>query len=162
MYLQQSDLLWGMDKEFVQKFIGSGMKETHPKGFKLFQEGEPAEFFFIMVKGSIRISLGEHGRTTYLVNHAGEAFGWSSLVGMKSYTASAQCLKETTFIRFTKEFVDEIVEEDPVNGMKFYKRLAGMLGNRLIHSYHLEPADLSDGLEYSFGSGKDIESYTTG
>jgi CRP-like cAMP-binding protein len=161
MYIKQSDLLLGLDKHFIQKFVETGIKETHPKGFKLFLEGDPAEYFFIMVKGGIRLSLGNQNRTTYLVNHAGEAFGWSSLVGMDKYTASAECVKETMVIRFTREFFTDIVEADPVNGMHFFKHLARMLGNRLIHSYHLESETVSDGLEYSFGSGQSIGSYTT-
>jgi hypothetical protein len=36
-----------------------------------------------------------------------------------------------------------------------------MLGNRLIHSYGLETDTGSDELKYSFGTGQDIESYTT-
>lgn len=161
MYFKQSDLLWGLDKHFVQKFIETSMKETHPKGFVLFKEGDPADFFFIMVKGSIRLNLGGQHRTAYLVNHAGEAFGWSSLVGMERYTASAECLKETMFIRFAKEFIEGVTEADPVNGMKFYRRLARMIGQRLLHSYHLEREASSEELNYSFGTGQNIEPFTT-
>jgi CRP-like cAMP-binding protein len=161
MYIKQSDLLWGLDKHFIQEFIETGMKTTHPKGFKLFNVGDTADLFFILVKGSITLNLGEQNRTTYLINHAGEAFGWSSLVGLEKYTASAECIEESMVIRFAKEFIDDVTEADPVNGMKFYRRLARMLGNRLIHSYRLETDTGSDELKYSFGSGQDIESYTT-
>jgi CRP/FNR family cyclic AMP-dependent transcriptional regulator len=161
MYIKQSDLLWGLDKHFILEFTKLGMKETRPKEFMLFKEGDPADFFFILVKGGIRLSLGEESRTTYLVNHAGEAFGWSSLVGLQKYTASAVCLKETMVMRFAKESIEVVTEADPLNGMQFYRRLAQMLGNRLIHSYHLETENVSDGLEYSFGTGQNIKSYTT-
>jgi CRP/FNR family cyclic AMP-dependent transcriptional regulator len=161
MYFKQSDLLWGLDKHFIQEFIETSMKETHPKGFMLFEEGDPADFFFILVKGSIRLKLGKPGRTTYLINHAGEAFGWSGLVGLQKYSTSAEFLKESMVMRFAKEFVQEITEDNPLNGMKFYRRLARMLGDRLIHSYHHETYTIPDGLNYSFGTGQDIESYTT-
>lgn len=161
MYFKQSDLLWGLDKHFIQKFIDTSMKETHPKGFKLFKEGELADFFFILVKGSISLSLGDQGKTVYLVNHAGEAFGWSGLVGLSNYSASAEFLEESTVLRFEKDFVKEVTEDDPVNGMEFYKRLARILGNRLIHSYHYEADTVPEGLEKSFGTGQDISSYTT-
>ncbi len=72
----------------------------------------------------------------------------------------AECLKDTTVIRFAKEFVADVTEADPLNGMEFYRRLARVLGNRLIHSYRSETDTVSDGLEYSFGTGQDIESYT--
>lgn len=161
MYFKQSDLLWGLDKQFIQKLINTSMKETHPKGFMLFQEGDPADFFFIMVKGSIRLKLGNSDRTTYLINHAGEAFGWSSLVGLEKYSSSAEFLQETMVMRFAKEFVHEVTEDDPVNGMEFYKRLARMLGNRLISSYHHENENVVDQLEQSFGTDQNISSSTT-
>jgi len=161
MYIKQSDLLWGLDKSFIQEFIETGMKTTHPKGFLLFNVGDPADLFFILVKGSIRLNLGEQTKTTYLVEHAGEAFGWSSLVGLEKYTASAECLEETMVIRFAKEFIDDVTEADPVNGMKFYRRLARMLGNRLIHSYGFNADIDSAGLNYSLGTGQDTESYST-
>lgn len=160
MYVKQSDLLWGLDKSFIQKFIDTAMKETHPQGFTLFKEGESADFFFILVKGGIELSLGNEGRTTYLVNHAGEAFGWSSLVGMEKYSASAVFMKESTVLRFEKGFVHEVTEDDPVNGMEFYKRLARTLGNRLIIGYHHEADTVPRGLESSFGSGQEVASYT--
>lgn len=161
MYIKQSDLLWGLDKHFIQEFIETGMKTTHPKGFMLFDVGDPADLFFILVKGSITLNLGEQTKTTYLVNHAGEAFGWSSLVGLEKYTASAECLEESMVIRFAKEFIDDVTEADPVNGMKFYRRLARMLGNRLIHSYHFNAVTDSAELDYSLGTGQDNASYTT-
>ena len=70
MYIKQSDLLWGLDKAFIQAFIETSMKETHPEGYVLFNEGDPADFFFILVKGSISINLGGEEKSTYLVNHA--------------------------------------------------------------------------------------------
>lgn len=159
MYFKQSDLLWGLDKQFIQKFIETAIKETHPTGYRLFEEGDPADYFFILIKGGVRLSLGKQDRTTYLITHAGEAFGWSGLVGMEKYSASAQFSEKSTIMRFAKEFIAEVAEDDPVNGMEFYRRLARMLGNRLIHSYHHEP-DIPEELKYSFGTGQTIESYT--
>jgi|GEM_PF-5735048 len=46
MYFKRSDLLWGPDKQFAQKFIETSRKETHPKGFLLFRAGNPADSFF--------------------------------------------------------------------------------------------------------------------
>lgn len=137
MYIKQSDLLWGLDNQFIKKFIESAMKKTHPKGYKLFNAGDPADFFFILVKGKIRLSVGEQNKTNYMVEHAGEAFGWSGLVGMPLYSASAECLEDSMVMIFAKEFVTEITDSDPANGMRFYRRLARMLGNRLIFSYQM-------------------------
>ncbi len=141
MFVKQSDLLWGLDNEFIKNFINSAMKKTHPKGYKLFSAGDAADFFYILMKGSIRLSVGIPDKTTYLVEHAGEAFGWSGLVGMESYSASAECLEDTMVMVFAKEFVAEVAENNPENGMRFYRRLARMVGKRLIHSYSLDDVD---------------------
>jgi len=158
MYIKQSDLLWGLDNQFIKEFIDSAMKKTHPAGYKLFDAGDAADFFFIMMKGSIKLSVGEQSKTTYRVEHAGEAFGWSGLVGMPKYSASAECVEESMVMIFAKEFVQDITDADPVNGMRFFRRLARMLGNRLIHSYNLEDDSMADGLQYTFETSQDIES----
>lgn len=158
MYIKQSDLLWGLDNHFIKEFIDSSMKKTYPEGYKLFQAGDSADFFFIMLKGSIRLSVGDKNKTTYLVERAGEAFGWSGLVGMPSYSATAECAEESMVMVFAKEFVQEVTDTDPVNGMRFYRRLARMLGNRLIHSYKLATDGESDGLRYDFDVRERAES----
>ncbi len=157
MYIKQSDLLWGLDKHFIKEFIESAMKKTHPEGYKLFNAGDPADFFYILMKGCIRLSVGEQNKTTYLVEHGGEAFGWSGLVGMPRYSASAECVKESMMMIFAKEFVQNVTDADPVNGMRFYRRLARMLGNRLIHSYHLDIEGVTDDVSYTFETEETIE-----
>ena len=141
MIIKQSDLLWGLDNVFIKSFIESGMKKKHPKGFKLFSAGDSADFFYILVKGKIRLSVGKQDKTTYHVEHGGEAFGWSGLVGMDIYSASAECIEDSTVLIFAKEFIKEVTSDNPINGMRFYRRLARMLGNRLIHSYSLDDED---------------------
>lgn len=157
MYIKQSDLLWGLDNRFIKEFIESSMKKTHPEGYKLFSAGDPADFFYILMKGCIRLSVGEENRTTYLVEHAGEAFGWSGLVGMPKYSASAECAKESMVMIFAKEFVQTVTDADPVNGMRFYRRLARMLGKRLIHSYHLEIEGVTDDVQYTLETEEHLE-----
>ena len=139
MYIKQSDLLWGLDNQFIKEFIESAMKKTHPEGFKLFNAGDPADFFYIMMKGSIRLSVGKQNQTTYLVEHA------------------AECLKESMVMIFAKEFVQGVTDADPVNGMRFYRRLARMLGNRLIHSYQLIADGVTEGIAYPFAVPENSE-----
>lgn len=158
MFVKQADLLWGLDNSFIKEFIASAMKKTHPKGYKLFNVGDAADFFYILVRGEIRLSVGEQNKTTYLVEHAGEAFGWSGLVGMPKYSASAECVEESIVMVFAKEFVQEVTDADPVNGMRFFRRLARMLGNRLIHNYQREADGVVDELPLHLKASNNAES----
>jgi len=135
MFFKQADIFWGLDNDFVKKIMDTGQKMDYDKGHVLFQENHPADFFYVMVKGRVKLYLGETGQVVHLVTHGGEAFGWSSLIGRDVYSASAECMEPTRLIFFNRDSVREILESDPSNGMIFYQRLAGTLGNRLIQSY---------------------------
>ena len=141
MFVKQADLLLELDDQFKKDFTDSALKKTHPEGDKLFNTGDAADFFYILIKGRIRISVGEEDKTTYIIEHAGEGFGWSGLVGFEKYTGAAECIVESTVMAFDIKIVKDLAESDPVNGLRFYRRLARMLGDRLIHSYYHDDID---------------------
>lgn len=136
MIIQQSDLFQGMNREFVKDFMDTATKESMEEGYLLFREGDKASHFFILLKGRVRLIIGEAGEMVYHVDRPGEAFGWSSLVEREAYSASAQCIVQTKLLRISREEFRKIVEKDPSRGMIFYRRLAETLGNRLINSYN--------------------------
>jgi CRP-like cAMP-binding protein len=128
--------------------------EFYEQGDLLFQQGDLANQFYILLKGRKKLILGETGRSVYIVSHAGEAFGWSSLIDRETYTASAECMTPVRLLRFDREKVLKILEEDPANGLVFFKRLAGILGNRLLHSYKVIFTALQTEVSPSFGTGQ--------
>jgi CRP-like cAMP-binding protein len=80
MYIQQSDLFWGMNRDFVKEVMNIAVKESYQKGDFLFREGDPAVNFYILIKGRVKLTIGETGQMVYTVDRSGEAFGWSSLL----------------------------------------------------------------------------------
>ena len=64
------------------------------------------------------------------------------------------------FMRFTREFVQEVTEADSKNGVAFYRRLARMHGNRVILSYHPDTEIVPGELNFTFDTGQNIESHT--
>lgn len=137
MYIQQSDLFWGMNRDFVKEVMDIAEKESYQNGEILFREGDPAANFYILIKGRVRLTIGETGQMVYTVDNAGEAFGWSSLIERDVYSASGECKQETILQKFDSRALLNLLEEDPVNGLIFIKRLAGLIGNRLIWSYKM-------------------------
>ena len=154
MYLKQKDIFSAMNKNFVKKIMDVSTTETYDQGNFLFKQGDPASQFFILLKGRIKLIIGETGQSVYIVSHAGEAFGWSSLIGNESYTASAESMTPAKLLRFDQEKILKIIEEDPVNGLVFFRRLAGLLGNRLLHSYQLISTAAPTEVSPSFGTGQ--------
>jgi len=135
MIIEESDLFKGLNPEIINEIAETMIEEFYRKGSSIFKESYLAEHFYILEEGKIRLSVGEHGRITHLVSHPGETFGWSSLVGHDTYTASAECLAPSKVIRIEKERLNSIFENDPESGLLFFKRLAGLIGERLIRTY---------------------------
>jgi CRP-like cAMP-binding protein len=161
MYIQQSDVLRGLGKEFVKTLMDLAHKEDHKRGFVLFREGDRASHFFILLKGRVNITLGETGHTIYSVDHPGEAFGLSSLIGRERYIASAECKEPTKILRFSAKEFEKALEADPVNSLAFFRRLAGTLGNRLFQTFQMISGTTQPESSVSFGTGQVMESDTT-
>ena len=158
MYIQQADLFGGMKSDFVKKFMEIAEKESYKKGQFLFRKGDPAAYFYILIKGRVKLSIGETEEVHYTVDHAGEAFGWSSLIDRDVYSASGKCLEDTILQKFDKNKIHAIIENDPINGLIFFKRFAGTIGTRLLWSYNMLTASSQAWTSPSLGSEQIQES----
>lgn len=139
MYIKQSDLLLGTSMDFVKKFMDISRMVSHAKGDILFHENDEARYFYILLNGHIKLSVGGGGQAVYDVAQNGEAFGWSSLIGRDVYSASAECVDPTTLLVTDRRELGKVLEEDPANGIIFLKQLAATLGNRLMETYKMIP-----------------------
>ena len=161
MYFQQSDLLRGMSKDFIKAFMNITLKESHKPGYLLFQEGDRATHFYILLKGRVKLTIGEDGHTVYRVDKPGEVFGWSSLVGREQYSATAECREPTKLLRVDVKELHQIFDREPGNGRIFYRHLAATLGNRLLQTYRMTSSMSRAGISQSFGTGRVQESEAT-
>ena len=136
MFIQEADLFKGMSQEVIKEIDGITVEESYEEGTSLFKEGDPAANFYILAAGKVKLTIGEAGYITHLVSNPGEAFGWSSLVEQDHYTASAECSVETKLLRIARKELNNIFERNPDSGLIFFKGLAGVVGTRLMNSYH--------------------------
>lgn len=137
MLIDQADLLWEMDKLFVREFMGITTAVNFEKGEVVFREGDPADYFYTLVEGKVRLSVGDPTRGVYTIDQAGEAFGWSSLVDRNYYSAAAECIEPTRCSKLEGRKLEALLKNHPESGLVFYKKLAGILGHRLVQYYQL-------------------------
>ena len=161
MYFKQGDIFWGMNREIVGEIMKVAMNESYNTGDMLFRTGDSADHFYIMTKGQIKLSIGDVGHVVYIVSKAGEAFGWSSLIGRDSYSATAECLSSTKLLKLNGEKLQKILEKDSDNGLIFFKRLSMVLGNRLLQSYKMISSATQAETTVSFGTGQVLASEAT-
>ena len=125
----------GMGKQFTVEVLDISEKLSQNEGDVLFHEGDPAKQFFVLLKGRVKLSLGETGPVVYMVRHPGEIIGWSGLIGRDRYSASGECMEETNLLKFDRDDFLDILKRYPQNEALLFKRLAEMLGNRLLELY---------------------------
>jgi CRP-like cAMP-binding protein len=135
MYVKMSDFFMDMGKPFTMEVLDIAEKLFLNEGEVLFQEGDPARHFFVLLKGRVRLSLGDAGPVIYMVRQPGEIIGWSGLIGRDRYSASGECMEETNLLKFDRDVFLEILKKYPHNEALLFKRLAEMLGNRLLELY---------------------------
>lgn len=154
MYFKQSDFFTGMAHGFVKDIMANVKKIACAAGDVIFQEGDETRYFYILIKGHVKLSIGREGRTVFVINHAGECFGWSSLIDRPHFSASAICAAPTSLMRLEKTQLRRIIQGDPYNGLIFMERIAGMIGDRLLNCYRTLSSSAQLSLHSTEGTGQ--------
>ena len=135
MYFKKSDFFTGMAHGFVKDIMANVEKIACAAGDVIFREGDETNYFYILIKGHVKLRIGREGHTVFVINRAGECFGWSSLIGRDSYSASAKALEPGILTRIDSTKFLDIIKKDPVSEANIFKKLVGMLGDRLVGIY---------------------------
>jgi CRP-like cAMP-binding protein len=135
MHLKMGDFIMGMGKTFATEAMEISEKLSLNEGNVIFGVGHTAGHFYVLLKGQVQLSLGNSGPVVYQARHPGEIIGWSCLIGRETYSASAECMEPTDLLRFDRENFLKVLTKNPANEALLFKRLAEMLGNRLLEIY---------------------------
>jgi CRP-like cAMP-binding protein len=135
MLLRAADLFQDLGEAALEAVAGVSAEEHHPAGTFLFRAGDPAADLFILCEGRVRLSVSRGAHIAQTIDRPGETLGWSSMAGLDTYSASAECTAPTTVIRIPSDKLAGILEADPASGLSFFRRLARQIGHRLIESY---------------------------
>ncbi len=137
MYIQQSELFRGLEPSVVDEIGKIGVEIRCRKGEFALKAGDPADFLYVLQEGRARVIIGEKGHIDFMACDPGDIFGWPSLVDRPAYTASVECLEECKLIRIPKDRLNDILARNPSSAAIFFRRLAGIIGQRLINSYNV-------------------------
>ena len=137
MIIKEFDLLDGISDDIVEELVTTMETLSYSEGDMVFEEGDPADSFYILESGAADLCMGGCDRTVSIRLKPGDAFGWSSLVERETYASSVVCDRPCRLYKINKNNIDRVLRQYPATGMLFYKRLAGLVGGRVI-SCHRE------------------------
>ena len=135
MHLKMGDFIMGMGRDFATEAMDISGKMSLNEGNILFSAGDAAGHFYVLLKGQVQLSLGKAGPVVYQARHPGEIIGWSCLIGRETYSASAECTQATDLLKFDRNSFLKALNKNPANEAMLFRRLAEMLGNRLLELY---------------------------
>ena len=151
MLIEETELFKDLGPEFMNEISSVCREESYRKDEVLFKRGDIAENLYILVEGCVSLFISNGGSLSFTLEKPGRVFGWSSLVEPRRYTMTAECYEETTAIRVDTARLEHVFDRYPREAYRVMKRLAGVVGQRLINSYeenlrsHAEPAKPSYG-----------------
>lgn len=137
MHIDQADLFEGMERVFIRGFMTLTAKEHYKKGDFIFHVGDKADYFYTLLEGCVKISIGDDELSVYTIDHSGEAFGLSSILDRNYYFASASCSEPTQLLKIEENSLNQFLQDHPENSSIFYKRIANRLAQRLVECYKI-------------------------
>jgi CRP-like cAMP-binding protein len=135
MIIQKADLFQDVSAATMNEISKIMVEEAHDKGSVLFKAGDLATGFYLVVEGTVTLSIGTAGEIDYTANRPGEAFGWTGMVDRPAYVATAQCSTPCKLVKIEKAKLNEALSKDPASSAGFFKRLAAAVVQRLIDNY---------------------------
>jgi CRP-like cAMP-binding protein len=101
-----------MGKEFVKEALDISTKLFRTEGEYLFHQGDRADYFYMLLKGKVKLSSRDTRPALDIAMHPGDIIGWSSLAVRGFYSTSALCMEPTNLLRFNHERFIMILEKN--------------------------------------------------
>lgn len=120
----------------------------------LFEQGYPADLFFIVVAGEVLIRYKpEDGPALILTRvRPNGVVGWSAAIGSPTYTSSAISAAETRLLCVRSEDLRRLYETHPPLAQRLLERLALVIAERLRQTHPQIMALLEYGMRLSTGA----------
>jgi CRP-like cAMP-binding protein len=123
----------------------------------LFLLGDSADRLYVVLSGKIKtcfpLSLnGVMQDVTVESKGPGDALGWSALVRPYRFTLSARAAGPCEVAGFPRQELLRVMEGDPRLGLDFNKRLAEVIGNRLLKMQALWGRELQRAVSGGLGA----------
>ncbi|WP_432076222.1 cyclic nucleotide-binding domain-containing protein [Streptomyces wuyuanensis] len=128
-----SSFLHGLPSEGQDRLMACSHEVSFPAGTRIFDEGDPADRFWIIRTGSVTLDLQAHGRraaTVETLGH-GDLVGWSWLVPPYEWRLGAEAFSLVRAHEFDARAVRGLCDADPVFGLALTRHALEVVAHRL-------------------------------
>lgn len=123
----------GLTPDHMEILARCAMPVEFRVGQSIIREGEPANRFYLILKGSVALQmrLPDSGVALVSVVGPGEVLGWSWLIPPYFWHFDATATDAVTGVFFYGTWLRQMAEEHPGFGYELMKRIAEVLARRL-------------------------------
>jgi CRP/FNR family transcriptional regulator len=127
-------------------------------GSVLFEQGDPAEFLYLVVNGEVTIHYKPEDGPVMSISrvHSGGVVGWSAVLGNRQYTSAAVCTDYTQMLRVRGRDLRNLCKDYPETGILIIDRLAWVIAERLHNTYEQVISLLKQGMYNEMPSVKEV------
>ena len=113
--IQKTALFRGLSSDSIDEISKNSHVKNYPKNRQIFQIGDPADSFFVILKGWIKLfRVSRDGNEVVIhVFGPGESFAEAAVFGDKrTYPVNAQAVSDIEIIEIPRSFFVHKIEED--------------------------------------------------
>ncbi len=118
-------------------------------GDKLFEQGDPAEYLYLVLAGEVLIHYKPDDGPTITLSRVrqGGIVGWSAALGNHAYTSEAECATDAQLLRLRGEDLRWLCHEHPDLGAYTLELLADVIAERLRSTHEQVIELLKQGMQ---------------
>lgn len=120
--------------EQLERLAQMGRLVSYERNESIYELGDAAEDFFVLVEGVVRFTIGLGGRRTSAgeIIRCGDVFGWSAMIqGAQRRLATAFCLAPSTVLALPGNQLLSLMEEDHTMGYRLMRQLNFHINGKL-------------------------------
>ena len=128
--LKDLELFDGLSQEQSERVASICSVSRFAEGEILFADGTPSDKMFVVIEGSVDISIGENGHTVGAVE-AGELLGEIAMLTRMPHSSNATARGNVMAAVISREGFQTLVRQRPDIGTVLYRNMAMGLGSKL-------------------------------
>ena len=125
--ISASAMLKGVSPDDSRRFIKHGRERRVDKGSLLFHQGEPAEAFFIIIEGRVRLTQITANGDQVILRYfgPGDGVGIIAVLSEIDYPAYGEALKDCIFLCWDRATARQLMVQIPLLALNGMEMMAG-------------------------------------
>lgn len=129
---KNQDVLKGFGPQHLARLAALAQEVSFHRDQIIFHEGEDHGMFYLILDGTLALEIITARHPVLLQSlHAGDAMGWSSLLGSSGTHFEARALTPARALAFNGAKLRETCDADPAFGYRMMKALLSLISERL-------------------------------